>query len=94
MTVGANLIDNGQICYKARKFKTTRGLCATVTRHPRSGLSLAVRELSMASSLEWRCYTTGAKRIFSPRSVPGLSVTIGHYWYLFKRLTPAADPSF
>ncbi len=27
-------------------------------------------------------------RIFSPRAVPGLSVTIGRYWYLFKRLTP------
>jgi len=27
-------------------------------------------------------------RIFSPRAVPRLSVSIGHYWYLFKRLTP------
>src|SRR5262249_37042080 len=27
-----------------------------------------------------------ATRIFSPLSVPRLCVTIGHYWYLFKRL--------
>src|SRR5262245_57137429 len=26
-------------------------------------------------------------RIFSPLAVPGLCVTIGRYWYLFKRLT-------
>jgi hypothetical protein len=26
-------------------------------------------------------------RIFSPLLVARLSVTIGHYWYLFKRLT-------
>jgi ribosomal protein L20 len=26
-------------------------------------------------------------RIFSPLAVAGLYVTIGHYWYLFKRLT-------
>ena len=25
-------------------------------------------------------------RIFSPRAVPGLCDTIGHYWYLFNRL--------
>jgi hypothetical protein len=29
-------------------------------------------------------------RIFSPRSVPRLSVTIGRYRYLFKRLTAVA----
>jgi hypothetical protein len=27
-------------------------------------------------------------RIFSPLAVAGLCVTIGRYWYLFKRLTP------
>jgi hypothetical protein len=30
---------------------------------------------------------TADTRIFSPAMVPGLSVTIGRYWYLFKRLT-------
>ena len=28
-----------------------------------------------------------ATRIFSPRAVPRLCVTIGRYWYLFQRLT-------
>ena len=30
---------------------------------------------------------TADTRIFSPLPVPGLCVTIGRYWYLFKRLT-------
>jgi hypothetical protein len=30
---------------------------------------------------------TAGTRIFSPRAVPGLSVTIGRYRYLFKGLT-------
>jgi hypothetical protein len=29
-----------------------------------------------------------ATRIFSPLTVARLCVTIGRYWYLFKRLTP------
>jgi hypothetical protein len=31
------------------------------------------------------CNAAGT-RIFSPRAVPRLCVTIGRYWYLFKRL--------
>jgi hypothetical protein len=30
---------------------------------------------------------TADTRIFSPHTIPRLSVTIGRYWYLFKRLT-------
>src|SRR5262245_26516809 len=33
-------------------------------------------------------------RIFSPLAVPRLYVTIGHYWYLFKRLTAALTRRF
>ena len=33
-------------------------------------------------------------RIFSPLAVPGLWVTIGRYWYLFKRLTAGSAGRF
>jgi hypothetical protein len=33
-------------------------------------------------------------RIFSPLTVSGLCVTIGRYWYLFKRLTPLPAGQF
>ena len=33
-------------------------------------------------------------RIFSPLTVPGLCVTIGRYWYLFKRLTAVSAGRF
>ena len=33
-------------------------------------------------------------RIFSPRAVAGLCVTIGRYWYLFKRLTAVSAGRF
>src|SRR5262249_2752799 len=35
-----------------------------------------------------------ATRIFSPLAVPGLCVTIGRYWYLFKRLTAVSAGRF
>jgi len=35
-----------------------------------------------------------ATRIFSRLAVAGLSVTIGRYWYLFKRLTPVSAGRF
>jgi len=35
-----------------------------------------------------------ATRIFSPLAVAGLCVTIGHYWYLFKRLTAVSAGRF
>ena len=35
-----------------------------------------------------------ATRIFSPLSVPGLCVTIGRYWYLFKPLTAVSAGRF
>src|SRR5262245_36932827 len=33
-------------------------------------------------------------RIFSPLAVPGLCVTIGRYWHLFKRLTALSAGRF
>jgi hypothetical protein len=33
-------------------------------------------------------------RIFSPRAVSGLCITIGRYWYLSKRLRAVANPHF
>ena len=35
-----------------------------------------------------------AMRIFSPLAVAGLCVTIGRYWYLFKRLTAVSAGRF
>src|SRR5215831_16607528 len=35
-----------------------------------------------------------ATGIFSPLAVAGLYVTIGRYWYLFKRLTPVSAGRF
>jgi hypothetical protein len=35
----------------------------------------------------WKQFRLPDTRIFSPRVVPRLSVTIDHYWYLFKRFT-------
>src|SRR5262249_62385730 len=35
-----------------------------------------------------------ATRIFSPLTVAGLCVTIGRYWYLFKRLTAVSARRF
>jgi hypothetical protein len=35
-----------------------------------------------------------ATRIFSPLAVAGLCVTIGHYWYLFRRLTAVTAGRF
>jgi hypothetical protein len=43
-----------------------------------------------------RSQTTAAPatRIFSPHAVAGLCVTIGPYWYLFKRLTAVSARRF
>ena len=44
-----------------------------------------------------RCFNNVAragKRIFSPHAVAGLCVTIGRYWYLFKRLTVVSASRF
>jgi hypothetical protein len=38
--------------------------------------------------------TQPATRIFSPLAVAGLCVTIGRYWYLFKRLTAVSAGRF
>ena len=43
---------------------------------------LAAREIELFSRKE-----SDGTRIFSPHAVPRLCVTIGRYWYLFKRLT-------
>src|SRR5262244_2887700 len=37
---------------------------------------------------------TPGTRIFSPLTVPRLCVPIGHYWYLFKRLTAVFGARF
>src|SRR5437870_2406277 len=37
---------------------------------------------------------TADTRIFSPHAVPKLCVTIGRYWYLFKRLTAVSAGQF
>jgi hypothetical protein len=37
---------------------------------------------------------TADTRIFSPLTVPRLCVTIGRYWYLFKRLTAVSADRF
>ena len=37
---------------------------------------------------------TADTRIFSPLAVAGLCVTIGRYWYLFKRLTAVSAGRF
>src|SRR5215471_21429949 len=37
---------------------------------------------------------TAGTRIFSPLAVAGLYVTIGRYWYLFKRLTAVSAGRF
>jgi hypothetical protein len=37
---------------------------------------------------------TPGTRIFSPLTVPGLWVTIGRYWYLFKRLMVVSADRF
>jgi hypothetical protein len=54
-------------------------------------LSRERRACNWLNSKEGECgqgqNRTADTRIFSPLTVPGLCVTIGRYWYLFKRLT-------
>jgi hypothetical protein len=44
--------------------------------------------------IEERNRNSNDTRIFSPLTVAGLCVTIGRYWYLFKRLTAVSGGRF
>jgi hypothetical protein len=44
--------------------------------------------------IEERNRNSNDTRIFSPLAVAGLCVTIGRYWYLFKRLTAVSAGRF
>src|SRR5215831_9906717 len=54
----------------------------------------AYRGLSKRANVARYGIKLPATRIFSPLTVAGLCVTIGRYWYLFKRLTALSTARF
>jgi hypothetical protein len=52
------------------------------------------KPLVLSGRLNFLPLVSPATRIFSPLAVAGLYVTIGRYWYLFKRLTPVFGARF
>ena len=81
----------GEACLSADKYHT-RKVC-----QERISQDLIDGEISSILA-RWTCPQNKEQaadtRIFSPLTVPRLCVTIGRYWYLFRRLTAVSTGRF